>query len=68
MSPIEIRIDPARFNHQPVLIGVRALEELRAAGVPVVGDLWPMGVTEGELVCHIDPMFGEITIAWRREG
>jgi hypothetical protein len=68
MSTVEIRIDPARLNDQPVLIGVRALEALRSAGVPVVGTLWPMGVTEGELVSHIDPMFGEITLTWRKHG
>lgn len=66
MSNIEIRIDPERLKHQPVLIGTRALEELRAAGVPVVGTIWPMGVTEGELISRIDPMFGEITFTWRR--
>jgi hypothetical protein len=66
MSTIEVRIDPERVKNQPVLVGVKALEELRAAGVPVVGTLWPMGVTEGELVSRIDPMFGEITFTWRQ--
>lgn len=61
----EIKIDPAFYNDQPVLIGVEVLKKLRAAGVPVVGTLWPMGVTEGELISHIDPMFGEITFTWR---
>lgn len=64
----EVRIDPSHYDDQPVLVGVRALEKLREAGVPVVGTLWPMGVTEGELVSRIDPMFGEITFTWRQVG
>lgn len=64
-APIEISIDPSRYNEQPVLVGVAALAALRAANVPVVGTLWPMGVSEGELASRIDPIFGEITFTWR---
>jgi hypothetical protein len=44
---IQSRID------QPVHQGIRVLEELRAAGIPMVGVLWPMHAVHGQLAVQI---------------
>ena len=48
-----------------IALGHLLLQEMQAAGVPVVGVLWPMGVTSGELVCVYDEVFEELTFTWR---
>lgn len=37
------------FAGQPVLIGTHIMDKLKAQGVPVVGALWPVGVSSGEM-------------------
>jgi hypothetical protein len=64
-ATVRVSIDVSKMNGQNIHVGMKALEELRAAKVPVHGYLWPMGVTEGELVSRYDPMFGELTFEWR---
>jgi hypothetical protein len=68
MKPITIKTDKAqqeRLRDNPILIGVAVLQQLRDEGVPVVGHIWPMGVTSGELVTTYDETFEEITFTWR---
>ncbi len=44
----------AKFD-QPIHQGMAVLKELRRAGVPVLGILWPEGVQHGELtVTRVD--------------
>lgn len=38
-----------RLSDQDILHGQRVLNELRSAGVPVLGVLWPTGVEGGKL-------------------
>lgn len=48
-----------------IALGHLLLQEMQAAGVPVVGVLWPMGVTSGVLESTYDEVFEELTFTWR---
>lgn len=43
-----------RLSDQDILHGQRVLNELRSAGVPVLGVLWPTGVEGGRLTIADD--------------
>jgi hypothetical protein len=59
-----ITVDPTQFDN-PVLRGLKTLERLRAAGVPVIGVLWPEGVEYGHLeLSEPDLGSGEVTYTW----
>jgi hypothetical protein len=47
--------------------GIHVLEALRKAGVPVLGTLLPMGVSEGVLTSHDDAMVDAIVWQWDGE-
>ena len=55
----------AGSEQNPIMVGVHLLNDMRAAGVPVIGAVWPMGVTSGELVSVYDEVFEELTFTWR---
>lgn len=59
-----VTVNPARFDN-PIHRGMDALSKLKDAGVPVVGCLFPEGVTYGTLtVGAADLDSGEITYSW----
>jgi hypothetical protein len=49
----------------PIVLGNALLKDMQRAGVPVVGVLWPMGVTSGTLTSAYDETFGELLYTWR---
>lgn len=64
---IEVRIPEqviARLDH-PIHLGIHILNELRAAGVPALGSLWPQGAETGTLsvVCD-DLAYGGRIYQW----
>jgi hypothetical protein len=62
---IEVKIEAhevARATND-IHIGTRALERLRAAGVPVKGNLFPIGVERGRLTVYED-LFGDTVYEW----
>lgn len=44
--------------------GMRVLKELRAAGVPMIGDLFPQSVETGVLQIETDAIDGQIIYTW----
>lgn len=47
--------------------GMHTLEALRKAGVPVRGNLLPMGVSSGRLLCTDDANAADVVWAWDGE-
>jgi hypothetical protein len=63
-----IRVDRNRFENC-IHRGMDALKQLKDAGVPVVGTLFPEGVTYGTLkIGAVDLDTGEITYAWESDA
>jgi hypothetical protein len=61
-----ILIEPKHDN--PIHQGMHVLARLRAAGVPVIGHLWPMGVESGSLTVGVpDLADGVVEYVWRPE-
>jgi hypothetical protein len=54
-----------RFTDQPILLGVFVVRQLRAAGIPVLGSLWPAGVENGVLSMRVDG--NDIVYEWEGE-
>lgn len=63
---IEVRIPLAVLNRfdNDVHAGVRVLEALREAGVPVRGALFPRGVDTGTLTVTDDALFEDQVWTW----
>lgn len=62
----EVRIDPAvwaALGHD-IHRGIYLVKQLREAGVPVVGSIWPIGVEHGSLHMATDPVFDELVWTW----
>lgn len=59
------RVHPAEY--ETMLKAPRLVRRMRAAGVPVIGHLWPVGVTRGVLRQRFDPLFDEYTFSWSEE-
>lgn len=63
---VEVRIAAARllkFDSE-VHRGMLVLRELREAGIPVVGSLFPLGVERGRLECEYDELVSDEWV-WR---
>lgn len=63
---IEVRIpmaDVQRFENS-VITGQMIMNRLRAAGVPVLGVLFPLGAERGALVSFVDAMFDDMVYRW----
>ena len=64
MNEVTVSVDPTRFDN-PVHLGLRTLRNLRDAGVPVIGVLWPVGVESGLLtIGEPDLVTGVIEYRW----
>ena len=50
-----------------ILCGIHILVELRKAGVPVIGRVWPTGVERGRLTTYTDQLFGDHIYEWSEE-
>ncbi len=63
---IEVRIARSRIDRfdNEVLKGQVILNTLRAAGVPVIGVLFPRGIGRGTLSVFTDEMFDEDVYQW----
>ena len=57
--------ETAVFAGQPVLTGVHILDRLRAAGIPVQGSIWPIGIENGEM--HVTMNDAATTFEWEPE-
>jgi hypothetical protein len=65
MIRVEIRARHSHSIHQ----GIAVLNELREAGIPVTGTLWPTGVECGNLVnCRDENTFSTVYIWHPPEG
>lgn len=61
---IAVTIEAPRPDENPVLSGLYVLRRLRAAGVPVIGVLWPMAVESGALSVE-SPDLADGSVVWR---
>ncbi len=67
---IEVRILRSELTEcqSDCYFGKVALRKLRAAGVPVLGSVFPMGVTRGSLtLTQSDDPFGDKLFVWSDE-
>ena len=53
-----------KFEQNPIHIGMNVIALLQREDVPVVGALWPMGVTSGTLTSFYDEAFEEYVYEW----
>lgn len=69
---IEVRIDvptiSAAYKGNSVGLGNEIMTKLRAAGIPIIGVLWPQATENGFLVVTIDEVFGEYIYRWFPKG
>lgn len=64
MNAATVTISRAKWDQlaHDIYRGIHLVEQLRAAGVPVVGAVWPSTVEHGCLVHHFTPE--ELTWNW----
>lgn len=70
LKPIKVVITKdtiEKFEQNPIHIGMNVIALLQRHGVPIVGALWPMGVTSGVLTSFYDEMFEEYVYEWKPE-
>lgn len=63
---VEVRIPVEKIEEfeNSVLKGQLIMNKLRAAGIPVIGILFPIGVSRGSLLSFCDDMFGDMVYRW----
>lgn len=63
---IEVQITNAELSVQgnETLKGIRIVDKLKAAGVPVIGNISLLGVERGALTLRSDAMFDALVYLW----
>ena len=62
---INLTIDTARLSDNPVHRGMNMLDQMRRAGIPATGVLFPEGVESGVLTLgSSDLCTGEVLVTW----
>ena len=62
---LTIRLDLSRLEN-PIHRGMNLVAEMRKAGIPAIGELWPEGVESGTLeIDAVDLDTGETEIRWK---
>jgi hypothetical protein len=61
-----VSLDVFQWSRNDFRKGLYVLQELREAGVPVFGQIWPWSVESGVLVSHgFDVVFGNLNLSWK---
>lgn len=64
---IEVRVDLdaiKKLDHE-VLANIKIVEQLRDAGIPIIGKLVLSGITHGTLIHHVDEDIDGDTLVYR---
>ncbi len=62
---INLTLDTTRLSDNPVHRGMNVLDQMRRAGIPATGVLYPEGVESGVLsISAPDLCTGEVLVTW----